>query len=81
MNPRGALYAFLATAIWGGMYVVSKYVLRFVPPLTLVVMRFAIGLLTLGAILVFTRGAFVARRDLPQMALPWLVGFAISIWS
>ncbi len=32
----GAIYLSLAASIWGGMYVVSKYVLDFIPPLTLV---------------------------------------------
>jgi len=36
-----------AAAIWGGMYVVTKYVLAFVPPLTLVLFREFIGALTL----------------------------------
>jgi drug/metabolite transporter (DMT)-like permease len=79
MNPLGAVCAFLAAAIWGGMYVASKYVLDFVPPLTLVVLRFAIGLATLGTILWLTRGRLAARRDLPALALLGLIGFTISI--
>ncbi|MCL5109620.1 MAG: DMT family transporter [Chloroflexi bacterium] len=79
VNLLGAASAFLAAAIWGGLYVVSKYVLYFVPPLTLVVLRFAIGLATLGAILLLTRGRPVARRDLPALALLGLVGFTVSI--
>ncbi|MBL1704302.1 EamA family transporter, partial [Klebsiella pneumoniae] len=35
----GAICLSLATSIWGGMYVVSKYVLDFIPPLTLVWLR------------------------------------------
>lgn len=79
MNLLGAGAALLAAAIWGGLYVVSKYVLDYVPPLTLVVWRFAIGLLALGAMLILSRGRFVARADLPRMALLGFVGFAISI--
>ena len=79
MNPLGAASAFLAAAIWGGMYVASKYVLGFVTPLVLVELRFAIGLAKLGAMLLLTRGRFVSRHDLPQMALLGLVGFTVSI--
>lgn len=79
MNLLGAASALLAAAIWGGMYVVSKYVLDYVPPLTLVALRFAVGLVALGGLLALTRGRLVARADLPQMALLGLVGFAISI--
>jgi drug/metabolite transporter (DMT)-like permease len=47
----GALYLSLAASIWGGMYVVSKYVLDYIPPLTLVWLRYLIGLLVLFIIL------------------------------
>ena len=38
-------------SIWGGMYVVSKYVLDFIPPLTLVWLRFIIAFVVLYGIL------------------------------
>ncbi len=79
MNLLGAVCALLAAAIWGGLYVASKYVLDYIPPLTLVVLRYAIGLLALGAFLLATRSALVARRDLPQMVLLGFIGFGISI--
>ncbi|MDR7001227.1 drug/metabolite transporter (DMT)-like permease [Neobacillus niacini] len=47
----GAVYLSLAASIWGGMYVVSKYVLQFIPPITLVWLRYAIGFVVLYAIL------------------------------
>jgi drug/metabolite transporter (DMT)-like permease len=48
MFIRGALYLSLAASIWGGMYVVSKYALDFVPPLTLLFLRFLIASVVLG---------------------------------
>jgi len=81
MSLLGAACAFLAAAIWGGLYVASRYVLDFIPPLTLVAVRFAIGLVVLGSVLLATRGKLVARRDLPEMALVGLVGFGISIFA
>ena len=45
----------VAAAIWGGMYVVSKYVLEIVPAPGLVWLRLTIGALTLGALAAATR--------------------------
>ena len=47
----GAICLSLAASIWGGMYVVSKYVLDFIPPLTLVWLRFIIAFIVLYMIL------------------------------
>ena len=46
----GAICLSLAASIWGGMYV-SKYVLDFIPPLTLVWLRFIIAFVVLYGIL------------------------------
>lgn len=47
----GAICLSLAASIWGGMYVVSKYILDFIPPLTLVWLRFIIAFVVLYFIL------------------------------
>lgn len=47
----GAIYLSLTASIWGGMYVVSKYILDFIPPLTLVWLRFIIAFVVLYFIL------------------------------
>ena len=75
----GVLAGLGAAAIWGGMYVVSKYVLEVVPPFGLVWLRLTIGALTLGAAVVATRAPLVARRDLPLMALLGVVGMLVSM--
>lgn len=51
----GAICLSLAASIWGGMYVVSKYVLDFIPPLTLVWLRFIIAFVVLYGILKIAR--------------------------
>lgn len=53
----GAICLSLAASIWGGMYVVSKYVLDFIPPLTLVWLRFIIAFVVLYVILKTTEKA------------------------
>ncbi|SFI86051.1 DMT family transporter [Thermoflavimicrobium dichotomicum] len=50
-NGLGALCLSLAASIWGGMYVVSKYVLDFVPPITLVWLRYIVAFGVLYAVL------------------------------
>jgi drug/metabolite transporter (DMT)-like permease len=47
----GAICLSLAASIWGGMYVVSKYVLDYVPPITLVWFRYFIALFVLFIVL------------------------------
>ena len=75
----GASCLFLAAAIWGGMYVVSKYVLDYIPPMTLLALRLIIGGATLLLVMVAGRAPWVRRGDLPRMALLGLVGFGISL--
>lgn len=50
-NPvaLGVIAALLASAIWGGMYVVSRVVLGVVPPITLVMIRMVIAFVALIA--------------------------------
>lgn len=68
-----------ASAIWGGMYVVSKSVLTYVPPFTLVSLRLAIGALALGAIALMVRATLPRGRDLGRMALLGLIGMLVSM--
>lgn len=76
---KGAIYLSLAAGIWGGMYVVSKYVLDYVPPLTLVVLRFSIAAAVLGAIFKLKGYPSVARSDIKIMAWLGFIGYTVSI--
>lgn len=59
----------LAAALWGGMYVVSKWGFREVPPLTLVFLRVALGAGTLYAVVrVTTPDRSFSRRDWRRLA-------------
>jgi drug/metabolite transporter (DMT)-like permease len=75
----GAFCLLLAAAIWGGMYVVSKYVLDYIPPMTLLLLRLVIGGATLLLVMLASGTPWVHRRDLFRMALLGLVGFGISL--
>ena len=75
----GAACLLAAAAIWGGMYVVSKYVLDYIPPMTLLAIRLVIGGAALLLVMVASRSPWVGVRDLPRMALLGFVGFGISL--
>lgn len=65
MRPPIATKAFLAVALWGASFVATKLVLRELSPMTIILLRFALGL---GALIFIVRlkraWAFVPRRDL-----------------
>ena len=79
----GAIYLSLTASIWGGMYVVSKYILDFIPPLTLVWLRFIIAFVVLYFIL---KIAEKKQKKKQPFAKDWLlfawigfIGYFISI--
>ena len=74
MKPSAALKAFLAISFWGASFVATKVALRDVSPLTVIALRFAIGVVALGCVV-------AARR---QFALPrtsdlgWLIFLGLN---
>ncbi len=72
----GAICLSLAASIWGGMYVVSKYVLDFIPPLTLVWLRFIIAFVVLYMILKITekkqKKTVTIRKKIGYYSLDWI---------
>ncbi|HDR6312486.1 TPA: DMT family transporter [Bacillus cereus] len=80
----GAICLSLAASIWGGMYVVSKYVLDFIPPLTLVWLRFIIAFVVLYAILKIAekkqkKKVTICKKDWLLFAWIGFIGYFISI--
>jgi drug/metabolite transporter (DMT)-like permease len=75
----GGFCLFVAAAIWGGMYVVSKAVLDYIPPMTLLALRLAIGAVALGIGMLVARASFVRLADCPRFALLGCVGFGVSL--
>jgi drug/metabolite transporter (DMT)-like permease len=78
---RGAVYALLAAAIWGGMYVVSDVVLEVIPPFTLLTIRLILGIAVLGLLLYGARGQqqSLTRSDLLKLLAVGFLGFGISV--
>lgn len=80
----GAICLSLAASIWGSMYVVSKYILDFVPPLTLVWLRFVIAFVFLFCILKMMerkkkQTAVIKKKDWLLFAWIGFIGYFISI--
>ncbi|MCA1029874.1 DMT family transporter [Bacillus timonensis] len=80
----GSICLSLAASMWGGMYVVSKYVLDYIPPLTLVWMRYAIAFVFLFVVLKFIdkkRGnvSVIKRNDWLLIAWIGFIGYFVSI--
>ena len=61
---RGYLYLVIAFFFWGSLYVVNKYVMDYVPPLTLHVLRQVIALVVLGLMARHRGWAKVPRNHL-----------------
>jgi drug/metabolite transporter (DMT)-like permease len=65
MRPPIAIKAFLAVAFWGASFVATKLVLRELSPITVIILRFALGLGALIFIVHLKQAwAFVSLRDL-----------------
>lgn len=78
MTLTTALKALLATAFWGASFIATKIALREITPLTVVVLRFALGVGVLLALLAWRRQAAIARRrDLGWLALLGLNGITV----
>ncbi len=83
-NLIGAICLSLAASMWGGMYVVSKYVLDYIPPLTLVWVRYVIAFVFLIVVLKMVHiknGNRTVIKKSDWLLLAWIgfIGYFISI--
>jgi len=69
----GAICLALAASIWGGMYVVSKYVLDIVTPMSLLWIRYAISVVLLYALLAIASGKQPKGVRQRRPARDWLL--------
>jgi drug/metabolite transporter (DMT)-like permease len=79
----GGVYLTVAASIWGGMYVVSKYVLVYIPPMTLVWVRYMIAFAVLFIILLFSSKKpsikSITKRDWLLIFWVGFIGYFVSI--
>jgi drug/metabolite transporter (DMT)-like permease len=80
MMLRGAAYGITASAIWGGMYVVSDVVLDTIPPFTLLTLRLILGGLALLPFVLSAHGIRrLSARDALRLMGVGLIGFGVSL--
>lgn len=75
----GPMYLALAAAIWGGMYVISKFALETIPPMTLLFIRYLIASVVMGAICWYKRIPVLLKHHWGLLFQIGFVGYFISI--
>lgn len=78
-NVKGALCLSAAAGIWGGMYVVSKYILAVVPPFTLLASRYIIAFIVLAIICRYNRISLIPRTNKIILFQIGFFGYFLSI--
>lgn len=79
-NKRLAyLYLIITTSAWGSLYVVSKFVLSSIPPVTVLFFRYLIASVVLLGILKFNKRDIVEKKDYKYIFLIGFFGYFISI--
>jgi drug/metabolite transporter (DMT)-like permease len=79
MNFWGVLAGLSAAAIWGGMYVASKYVLAVIPPFTLLSLRLILGIFVLLPVVALRRETGFSGKQVYEILGVGLVGYGISL--
>jgi drug/metabolite transporter (DMT)-like permease len=75
------LSALFAVVIWGGTFIATKIALREVSPVTIIWMRFGIGVIILGiTVSVRRQFALPAKSDLAYFALLGFIGVTFHQW-
>jgi drug/metabolite transporter (DMT)-like permease len=78
----GGMYLSLASSIWGGTFVVSKYILNYIPPLTLITLRYILAVLALFIFIKFIskeKLKKITKKDGFLFLLIGFIGYFLSI--
>jgi drug/metabolite transporter (DMT)-like permease len=74
-RPAAPLKALFAVLVWGASFVAIKIVLKYVPPITIVWIRFASGLIIIGSTVILRRQFVIPRpKDWLYFALLGFLG-------
>jgi drug/metabolite transporter (DMT)-like permease len=71
----GIVCLLAAATIWGGMYVVSKYVLLYSAPFVVLWLRYMIAFCCLLPIMLFSKNEKIRREDMPLIGWLGFTGF------
>jgi drug/metabolite transporter (DMT)-like permease len=81
MNVKAILKALFAVTVWGASFVATKVSLQYVSPSTVVWLRFAMGVIILGAAVLLGRQfAFPQGRDWGYFAVLGFLGITFHQW-
>ena len=81
-NYLGPIYLITASALWGGLYVVSKVVLDVLDPLPLLWLRYLIAIAALVLMgLKMGESWRIRKKDIPLIIFMGIIGYALSIWA
>lgn len=75
----GVMCGLSASAIWGGMYVVSKLILDIIPPFALLTLRLILGIAVLWLVIRLTRGMRLSRAQTIKALGVGMVGYGVSL--
>ncbi len=78
-NLPGYFALAAAASIWGGMYVVSKFALDYIPPFTLLWMRYLTALCVLYPLAARQQRTPLTRNDHRAFLLVGFVGYVVSV--
>lgn len=80
-NPHNALKALFAVLVWGASFVATKVALQSIPPVTLIWMRFGLGVIFLGAVVGLRREfSLPQKKDWLYLALLGFLGITFHQW-
>jgi drug/metabolite transporter (DMT)-like permease len=79
IHLRGPFYLSAAAAIWGGMYVASKYALEVVPPFTLLFLRYFFAAITLVLLCRQSRIEIIPQQDRGTLFQIGFLGYFLSV--
>lgn len=81
MNIKAILKALFAVTVWGASFVATKVALQYISPSTVVWLRFAMGVVVLGAAVLLSRQfALPQGRDWGYFAVLGFLGIAFHQW-
>src|SRR3990172_2042664 len=81
MTKKAILKALFAVTVWGASFIATKVALRDVSPVTVVWLRFAIGVAILGAAVFFRRQFYRPRwKEMAYFALLGFIGITFHQW-
>jgi drug/metabolite transporter (DMT)-like permease len=81
MNVKAILKALFAVTVWGASFVATKVSLQYVSPSTVVWLRFAMGVMILGAAVLLSRQFVLPEgRDWGYFAVLGFLGIAFHQW-